>query len=88
MSIRRALPVLAVLAIVALLAGDVLACPNCKEAVAAQNPGGAQGASVGGDAASGFNNAIYLSLGAVFSILGVFGFRVARAVRRADSAMN
>jgi hypothetical protein len=39
---------------------------------------------VGPTAASGFNNAILLTLGVVFSMLGAFGWRVWRAVKRAE----
>jgi len=54
--------------------------------VAANSPGGAHGDLDGGDAASGFNDAIYLTLGSVFSLIGVIGTRVVLAVRRADAA--
>jgi hypothetical protein len=89
MSIRRHLPLLtlvAVLVVLVLVARDASACPTCKDAVADNSPGGAQGATAGGDAATGFNHAIYLSLGVVFSIIGGIGWRVVRAVARADAA--
>ncbi len=85
MSKRRLVPVLVALAVVALLAVDASACPTCKDAVACNSPGGAQGAIAGGDAAGGFNNAIYVTLGTVFSILGGFGWRIWRAVNRAEA---
>jgi hypothetical protein len=44
-----------------------------------------QGVALGGDAASGFNYAIFLALGTVFSLVGGIGWRVVRAVRRAES---
>ena len=89
MSIRRYLPLLTIVAalvVVVLVAGDASACPTCKDAVADNSPGGAQGATSGGDAASGFNHAIYLALGVVFSIIGGLGWKVVRAVSRADAA--
>lgn len=46
--------------------------------------GGAQGSNAGATAASGFNNAILLALGVVFSMLGVFGWTVWRSVKRAE----
>jgi hypothetical protein len=88
MSFRRILP-FAALVLLACVAAEAFACPTCKDAVAANSAGGnAQGAIAGGDAASGFNNAIYLSLGSIFSIVGLLGWRVWRAVQRADSASS
>jgi hypothetical protein len=81
-SIRRMLPVLVALAVIALVATTAHACPTCKDAVADNSPGGAQGATSGGDAASGFNNAICLALGTVFTLIGGIGWRVYRAVNR------
>ena len=82
MSIRRFVPVLVALAVVALVA-TASACPTCKDAVADNSPGGVQGAIAGGgDAASGFNSAIYLALGSVFTLIGGIGWRVYRAVNR------
>jgi hypothetical protein len=89
MSIRRWLPLLtiaALLVVVVVIANDASACPTCKDAVADNSPGGAQGATSGGDAAGGFNHAIYLALGTVFSIIGGLGWKVARAVSRSDAA--
>lgn len=86
MSNRRLAPFVAV-AFVLALAAVASACPNCKEAVANDRIGGAQGASAG-DAASGFNHAIYFALGTLFTIAGVLGVRVGRAIRRADAAQD
>lgn len=87
---RTLLLLVAGLALLALLCGDASACPTCKDAVAANstNPGSAQGAISGGDAATGFNNAIYVALGTVFSMIGFLGWRVVRAVRRADAMQS
>ena len=81
MSIRRWTPVLTALTLIALVA-VASACPTCKDAVADNSPGGAQGATSGGDAAGGFNHAIYFALASVFSIIGGLGWRVYRAVNR------
>jgi hypothetical protein len=87
MTFRRALPLLAIAAVVVLLiAGDASACPNCREAVAENSRTGVQGVALDGNAASGFNNAIMLSLGVVFSIVGVLGWRIAKAVAKADAS--
>ena len=87
MSIRRLLPALVAVALVALVATNALACPTCSDAVAANScPGAAQGAIAGGDAAGGFNHAIYVTLGTVFTLIGGIGTRVFLAVRRADAA--
>ena len=88
MTSRRLPPIAVAACLVVLLAVDASACPNCKEAVAADSLGGAQGANVGGNAAAGFNNAIYFALGTLFSIVGVLGWRVGRAIRRADAAQD
>jgi hypothetical protein len=85
MSIRRLMPFLVFAVLVALVATDAFACPTCKDAVAANSPGSTRGAIAGADAAGGFNMAIYVTLGTVFSILGGLGWRVYRAVSRADA---
>jgi hypothetical protein len=84
-SMRRLLPVFVALAVIAFVATTAHACPTCKDAVADNSPGGAQGATSGGDAAAGFNNAICLALGTVFTIIGGLGWRVYRAVNRASA---
>jgi hypothetical protein len=86
MSIRRSLGLAA--AVLLFAASDVLACPNCKDAVAEESRSGVQGVSLNGDAASGFNHAIYLALGSVFGIVGLLGFKVVSAVRRAERAQD
>ena len=57
------------------LAGDAVACPNCKEAVANQ----------GGDAArlaNGYSYSILLMMAMPFALLGTGSFLVVRAVKR------
>ena len=72
--IQWLLPVL-VLAVVLLLVGDVSACPNCKEAMAAQT----------GDAArlkDGYFYSILFMMGMPFLLLGTGTLMVVRAVKR------
>ena len=57
------------------LAGDVAACPNCKEAVANQ----------GGDAArlaNGYSWSILLMMAMPFTLLGTGTYAVTRAMKR------
>ncbi len=64
------------LILVALLAGEAAACPNCKEALANQE---------GGDAsrlADGYSYSILLMMAMPFSLLGTGAFLVVRAARR------
>ena len=53
------------------------ACPNCKEAVAAQP-------SEVANMARGYNYSVLLMLSMPFTLLGTGAFMVARAVRRGD----
>jgi uncharacterized membrane protein len=72
--LRWLLPVLA-LAVVLLLVGEVSACPNCKEAMAAQT----------GDAArlkDGYYYSILFMMGMPFLLLGTGALMVVRAVKR------
>jgi opacity protein-like surface antigen len=82
MTPRRFAQILLVVAVIAVLATVASACPNCKEAVADNSAAGSQGAFAGGDAAGGFNNAIFFALGTVFTLIGGLGWRVYRAVNR------
>jgi hypothetical protein len=70
-SIRRLVPVLALLA----CSSPVSACPNCKEAVAAQ-PSEMQ------NMARGYNYSVLLMLGMPFTLLGTGAYAVARAAKR------
>jgi hypothetical protein len=73
-TIRRMLPWLALLLVVG-LTGEVLGCPNCKEAVANQD----------GDAmrlANGYSWSIILMISMPFALLGAGMMMIARAVRR------
>jgi len=64
------------LLLTAMLATAAPACPNCKEAVAAQ-PGGE-----GQRLADGYAKSIYLMIGMPMLLLGTGAFVVARAVKR------
>jgi hypothetical protein len=74
--VRRLQPILALtLALTLWSAADVLACPNCKEAVAAQP-------SEILHQGSGYNWSVLLMLAMPFALLGTGGLMVARAVKR------
>lgn len=72
--VRRIVPLLALIAV--LLAADAaIACPGCKEGMAAQT----------GDAArlkDGYYYSILLMIAMPFTLLGTGAFFVARAIRR------
>ena len=57
------------------LAAPLRACPNCKEAVAAQPEEVAE-------MKSGYNYSVLFMVGMPFSLLGIGSFMVARAVKR------
>jgi hypothetical protein len=70
----RIIPWLALILILG-LASEVLACPNCKEAVASQD----------GDAlrlANGYSWSILLMIGMPFTLLGTGMMMIVRAVKR------
>ncbi len=72
--IRRILPWLVFL-VTLTLADEILACPNCKEAVANQD----------GDAmrlANGYSWSILLMIGMPFTLLGTGMMAIVRAVKR------
>ena len=58
-----------------LSAAPALACPMCKESVPASD------AQSAGGLPSGFNNSIYLMLGALFCVMGFLAFTIVRSVR-------
>jgi hypothetical protein len=67
---------------VALLAASVVqACPNCKEALAANSEGG-------GDLVRGYFYSILFMMGMPFTILGAFSFSMYRAVKKAQAAAD
>ena len=74
-SIRKIIARSVVLLAVATFAGEAIACPNCKEAVASQD----------GDSmrlANGYSWSILLMIGTPFTLLGTGVLLVARAARR------
>lgn len=70
--VQRLLPILV---LVLGLSAEVSACPNCKEAVAAQ-PGEAATMK------NGYNYSVLFMMAMPFTLLGVGSFMVARAVKR------
>ena len=74
---RRWTPAVASACLVAALAGEAAACPNCKEAVANQ-PGGSDAAGL----ADGYSYSILLMMAMPFALLGTGAFVVTRAVKR------
>jgi hypothetical protein len=64
-------------AILALLltAAPAFACPMCKDSVPASD------AQSAGGLPSGFNNSIYLMLGALFCVMGFLAFTIVKSVR-------
>jgi hypothetical protein len=73
--VKVLLPALAV-ALVLLAAGDALACPGCKEALADQ-----QGVDAAG-VRNGYFWSILFMIGTPFSLLSAGAFAVVRAVKR------
>jgi hypothetical protein len=71
---RRFVPILAILLALG-LAGQASACPNCKEAVAAQP---AEDAVM----KHGYNYSVLFMMAMPFSILSIGSFMVVRAVKR------
>jgi hypothetical protein len=74
-AMRQIFALLAVLAVGIALSASVSACPNCKEAVAAQP---AEVASM----AKGYNWSVMFMLGMPATLLGTGTFMVVRAVKR------
>ena len=74
MAMRRLLPAL-VMVFALGLAGSASACPNCKEAVAAQPAEAAE-------MKNGYNYSVLFMLAMPFSILSIGSFMVVRAVKR------
>jgi hypothetical protein len=68
-------PFLAALTLSAALAGPASACPNCKEAVAAQPEDVAE-------MKNGYNYSVMFMLAMPFSLLSVGSFMVVRAAKR------
>jgi hypothetical protein len=71
---KRALPILAAVFILAIQVTAV-ACPNCKDSVASTDAQSSTGVP------GGFNNSVYLLLGAFLTVLGLLAGGIWRAVR-------
>jgi hypothetical protein len=76
LSYRRIVPLLAALAVVLLLAATASACPNCKAALAANDP---EHSGV----VKGYFYSILFMMGMPFTCLGCFSFYMYRQVLRA-----
>jgi hypothetical protein len=72
---RRVAALAAVVAFVALVGGDALGCPNCKDAFDASDPDGL-------NVARGYFYSILLMLAMPFTLAGTFGAYVWREMRR------
>ena len=68
---RLVTPILALL----LTAAPAIACPMCKDSVPSSD------AQSAGGLPSGFNNSIYLMLGALFCVMGFLAFTIVKGVR-------
>lgn len=68
-------------AILALLltAAPAVACPMCKDSVPASD------AQSAGGLPSGFNNSIYLMLGALFCVIGMVAWTLIKGIRAGTS---
>ncbi len=77
----RAKPLLSALALFLLLgASQASACPNCKEAVAAQDSG--QGGQPPSSMGNGYNYSVLFMMAMPFALLGTGAFFITRAVKR------
>jgi hypothetical protein len=72
---RRFLPILTVLLTLALFTAVAQACPLCKDSVPNSD------AQAAGGLPSGFNNSIYVMLGALFCVMGFLGYTIVRGIR-------
>jgi hypothetical protein len=64
------------------LAQAVSACPNCKEAVAAQDTVGAQDSNQTALMKYGWNSSVLVMMAMPFTLLGTGAFFVVRAAKR------
>ncbi len=65
-----------------LTAAPAVACPMCKDSVPASD------AQSAGGLPSGFNNSIYLMLGALFCVMGFLAFTIVKSVRGTSASNN
>jgi hypothetical protein len=79
---RRARWFLTVPALLFLWAGQAPACPNCKEAVAAQDDIASQEGKETTFMKNGYNYSVLFMMAMPFALLGTGAFMVARAVKR------
>jgi len=76
---KRIIP--SILAIL-LTTAPLLACPLCKDSVPSSD------AQAAGGLPSGFNNSIYLMLGAFFCVLGFLTFNIVKTVRGPSTSIK
>ena len=74
---------IALLALVLLGVPALEACPNCSSSVPmdAAGGGGGAGAAAARSYSDGINQSIYFMIGAIYSVMGLFGFGFYRAYR-------
>jgi hypothetical protein len=81
--VRRLVPGLALALVLVLALGTVArACPNCKEAVAAQDELAAQEGKPTSFMKYGYNYSVLFMMAMPFALLGTGGWLVTRAVKR------
>ena len=69
-----------ILTVLLTAAPAAMACPMCKDSVPSSD------AQAAGGLPSGFNNSIYLMLGAFFCVLGFLTFTIVRTVRTPNTS--
>jgi len=74
--------VIAALVLALGVAGQVSACPLCKEAVAAQDDAASRGGQPTTFMKNGYNWSVLFMMAMPFALLGTGAFMVARAVKR------
>jgi hypothetical protein len=79
---KRANWLLTLPALLLLWIGEASACPNCKEAVAAQDDIAAQEGTQTTFMKNGYNYSVLFMMAMPFVLLGAGAFMVARAVKR------
>jgi hypothetical protein len=79
---RLLLPALALGVCLALVARPAAACPNCKEAVAAQDSIAGEEGKPASSSANAYNYSVLFMMAMPFTLLGTGAFFLARAVKR------
>ena len=71
-----------VIALMLLTAAGAFGCPMCKESVPSSD------AQTAGGVPSGFNNTIFLMLGALFCVIAMIAFTLVKGARSSGAAMH